>query len=259
MVRVLDGAGASEAHAPRASIVAHALRSSQPRKITRLIHLFGRLLVTLPRALFVGPSVSFGFSPSLRDVRPWLQAQLGVAVDVVAAPWYAAQAEHFDASAVQQLARLLGGEAIDQPAALASNTPRLWVAPRVGTVSAWGTKAVDLAVNAGVAVQRLERLWCWQLTWPDDHPAVPEDSGWLRVATGLHDRMTETVFTHASQLWQVFDVPTAQPTQHVPLLEQGANALRQANQAMGLAMTDDEMDYLAQAFVALGRNPPRWS
>ena len=216
---------------------------------------FGRLLVTLPPALFIGPSVSFGFAPSLRHAQPWLQAELGAAVEVVVSPWYVAQTTPLGALDTQQLARLLAAEPIDTPVAPAPNTRRLWVAPRVGTVSAWGTKAVDLAANAGVAVQRVERLWCWQLTWPDGQPPAPADSVWPRVAAGLHDRMTETVFTHADQLWQVFDAPTAQPTQHVPLREQGANALRQANHAMGLALADDEMDYLAQAFLGLGRNP----
>ena len=45
-----------------------------------------------------------------------------------------------------------------EPAAASSNGPRLWVGPRLGTVSPWASKATDIAHNCGMAVRRIERL-----------------------------------------------------------------------------------------------------
>ena len=42
---------------------------------------------------------------------------------------------------------------------------------------------------------------------------------------------------------------------HVDVLAGGRVALERANDQWGLALSGDEMDYLAEAFVKLGRNP----
>ena len=42
---------------------------------------------------------------------------------------------------------------------------------------------------------------------------------------------------------------------HVDVLAGGRAALERANDQWGLALSGDEMDYLAEAFVKLGRNP----
>ena len=43
--------------------------------------------------------------------------------------------------------------------------------------------------------------------------------------------------------------------EHVDVLGQGRAALEQANGDFGLALTDDEIDYLVDAFTGLQRNP----
>ena len=45
------------------------------------------------------------------------------------------------------------------------------------------------------------------------------------------------------------------PLEHVDVLGSGRAALVDANTAYGLALSDDEVDYLADAFRGLGRNP----
>ena len=210
------------------------------------------------RALFIGSPVLFGFSPPLRQVHAWLDAELGPGATVTVCPWYLAQADDLRPEQAQSLATLLGAPLQASAPATVTHTLNVWVAPRVGTVSAWGSKAVDLAYNAGIAVSRLERVWCWQITCggAPAHSRLPLDAAqWLRVAQRLHDPMTESVFENADAVWQMFQPSAALPMQHVPLLEQGQAALRAANVGMGLALDDDEIAYLEQAFRALNRNP----
>jgi phosphoribosylformylglycinamidine synthase len=47
----------------------------------------------------------------------------------------------------------------------------------------------------------------------------------------------------------------AAPMEHVDVLGGGRAALEAANRQFGLALADDEIDYLVQAFGALQRNP----
>ena len=43
--------------------------------------------------------------------------------------------------------------------------------------------------------------------------------------------------------------------EHVDVLGGGRGALEEANRRFGLALSDDEIDYLVEAFTGLGRNP----
>ena len=123
----------------------------------------------------------------------------------------------------------------------------LFVLPRAGTLSPWSSKALDIVRNCGLSqVARLERGVRWQL--PALTPALRE-----AVAPRLHDRMTERVLPDLSELDQALAEPG--PLGHVPLLGAGIGALREADRRLGLALADDEIDYLAERYAALGRDP----
>jgi len=68
----------------------------------------------------------------------------------------------------------------------------------------------------------------------------------------LHDRMTEAVIRDPAELF-VEHAPAQ--GQRVAVLADGADALRQADQALGLALSDQEVEYLVGAFRELGRDP----
>ena len=131
------------------------------------------------------------------------------------------------------------------------------VAPRLGTVSPWASKATDIAHNCGLAMKRVERLTEYTLTLkqPLLGKATLSAEQWLAVADLLHDRMTESALPSREQAHALFTELPAAPMAHVDVLGGGRPALEAANVEFGLALADDEMDYLVTNFTALGRNP----
>ncbi|CAI1081819.1 Phosphoribosylformylglycinamidine synthase [Serratia entomophila] len=127
----------------------------------------------------------------------------------------------------------------------------LLVTPRPGTISPWSSKASDIAHNCGLKqVVRLER----GLAFYVKAPALTE-SQWQQLAALLHDRMMEIVFSELQQAEQLFAHHQPAPYQAVDVLGEGRSALEQANVRLGLALAQDEIDYLLNAFTGLGRNP----
>src|SRR4029079_12967270 len=68
-------------------------------------------------------------------------------------------------------------------------------------------------------------------------------------------RMTESALAAREDAAHLFDPRPAAPLERVDVLGTGEPALRQANTRFGLALSDDEIAYLARAFRQLGRNP----
>ncbi|CAM3397687.1 MULTISPECIES: phosphoribosylformylglycinamidine synthase [Yersinia] len=127
----------------------------------------------------------------------------------------------------------------------------LLVTPRPGTISPWSSKATDIAHNCGLSqVLRLERGLAFYI----DAPELTETQ-WQQLVALLHDRMMETVFTDLQQAEQLFAHQHPAPVQRVDILGEGRAALKQANIKLGLALAEDEIDYLLNAFTGLGRNP----
>lgn len=124
--------------------------------------------------------------------------------------------------------------------------------PRIGTQSPWSSKATDIALNCGVAgVSRIERGIDYRIAFS----AVPDEDGIAAVVACLHDRMTETVLADASDAAKLFARHDPAPLGSVDIMRGGREALAMANRELGLALADDEIDYLVEAFNELGRNP----
>ncbi len=126
------------------------------------------------------------------------------------------------------------------------------VAPRPGTVSPWSSKATDIAWNCGChKVARLERGTVFYV----NGSRVLDEEAWKRLGTCLHDRMTQTLFRDLEEAKCLFAHHEPAPMKHVDVLNGGKAALVEANRALGLALADDEIDYLTRSFRELGRNP----
>ena len=67
--------------------------------------------------------------------------------------------------------------------------------------------------------------------------------------------MTEQVIDSLDEAALLFASSAPGPLKRIPLLEQGIEAIRQANADQGMALADDEIAYLAEAFAEMGRNP----
>lgn len=126
------------------------------------------------------------------------------------------------------------------------------VIPRFGTISSWSSKATDIAHNCGLnEVERIERglAYYFEFSQPLDEKMQSE------LTALLHDRMMETVVREAKDAEVLFRHQAPKPFTTVDILGGGRQALEKANVELGLALAEDEMDYLVENFTALGRNP----
>ncbi|MDP3085270.1 MAG: phosphoribosylformylglycinamidine synthase, partial [Rubrivivax sp.] len=169
--------------------------------------------------------------------------------------WVAADAP-LDGSTHERVQALLdvGDAAVDTGGAAAL----VVVMPRLGTLSPWASKATDIAHNCGLALRRVERVTEYRLAVKSGllgagKPLTAQECA--EAALLLHDRMTESVAFERAAAAHLFDTRPAQPLAHVDVLADGRAALLSANQTFGLALSDDEIDYLVDAFTKLGRNP----
>lgn len=127
----------------------------------------------------------------------------------------------------------------------------LLVTPRPGTLSPWSSKATDIAHNCGLSqVLRLERGLAFYVQAP-----MLTDEQWSQLGVLLHDRMMETLFENLEEAQALFVQHQPAPVQSVDILGEGRGALETANIKLGLALAQDEIDYLMDAFTSLGRNP----
>ena len=135
--------------------------------------------------------------------------------------------------------------------------PVVVVAPRLGTVSPWASKATDIARNCGLAVRRIERLTEYRIVMASGASGLDRlnEAHHCAVAALLHDRMTECVLPQRSQASALFTALRPAPMEFVDVLVGKRTALAAANTLFGLALDDGEIDYLVEAFTGLGRNP----
>ena len=128
------------------------------------------------------------------------------------------------------------------------------VAPRPGTISPWSSKATDIAQICGLAgVKRIERVIAYTIDLGGASNLKPELRALL--AARLHDRMTQVVFDDLAACDVLFHHEPPRLMTSVPVLAQGRAALVEADRALGLALANDEIDYLVRNFQALGRDP----
>jgi len=161
-----------------------------------------------------------------------------------------------DAAGHDRFAALLTyGEPFEAPAKAGTSVV---VTPRLGTVSPWASKATDIAHNCGLALRRVERVTQYHLKLKSPligKAPVIEGDTLAAVAGPLHDRMTESVLATVEQAASLFSELPAQPMAQVDVQTGGREALVAANTGFGLALAEDEIDYLVEAFTRLGRNP----
>ncbi|KAF9345069.1 hypothetical protein BGX26_003578 [Mortierella sp. AD094] len=146
------------------------------------------------------------------------------------------------------------------------------VLPRAGTISPWSSKATNIAqmCNLERHVQRVERGQAYLIRTKDNKPLSEQE---FRAIAGLvHDRMTQDVLNVIPDEKVIFKQGTPGPLKTVELMgsdeernpREARERLVKANKELGLALAEDEIDYLVAAFVGssklssdscLARNP----
>jgi phosphoribosylformylglycinamidine synthase len=144
----------------------------------------------------------------------------------------------------------------------AANVSEFVVVPRFGTISPWASKASDIVHNCGMpSVRRIERGISYRVEMKSGFlgnflgAKKISDQERQSLAAVLHDRMTETVLDDPASGIGLFQEVDAKPLAFIDILASGAAALRTANIDLGLALSDDEIDYLLKAFLEAKRNP----
>ena len=118
-----------------------------------------------------------------------------------------------------------------------------FVTPRKGTISPWSTKATDIFHNCDLkSIERVERGIRFKTS-----KVLPE-----QCFAALYDKMTEGVYEDIADL---FEAGEPKPGRIFDVLSKGIEAIREANDELGLAISEPEMEYLAKSFAAAGRNP----
>jgi phosphoribosylformylglycinamidine synthase len=117
-----------------------------------------------------------------------------------------------------------------------------WVLPRLGTRSPWSTKATEILRGAGLPVARVERGLAYALN--AELPATPG------LAALLHDPMTQSLVVEGSRLAGLFAAQAPARAERIAPAE-----LPAANARLGLALSEDEIEYLQARFAELGRAP----
>ena len=126
-----------------------------------------------------------------------------------------------------------------------------FVTPRKATCSPWSSKATDIFQNCGIqGIQRIEKGIYYTIHYAEDTSLLVSELG--NEAKLLHDPMTEGIYTDLSDF---FDAPEPTSFKTINLLENGIQALEKANIEWGLAMSQDEIQYLADAYSSIQRNP----
>ncbi len=202
-------------------------------------------IVSLPGAAALSP---FRLDKIRREA-----AQQGLSLGSLAARhWHFLEVDgELDAAQMRLVEQALDyGEPSDMPTA---RDPLILVTPRPGTISPWSSKATDILKNCGLAgFHRIERGVAFHVTDAAGQALTAEAKA--RLLPLLHDRMTETVMTLA-EAEQLFRHVAPRELATVDVLAGGRAALEAANRELGLALSDDEVEYLVENFARIGRNP----
>ena len=150
----------------------------------------------------------------------------------------------------QRLAALLLSREHIPP--LPHGSQQVFAVPRPGTISPWSSKATDILHACGLDdVARVERGICYAIGATATLPAETL----AQLGHALIDRMTEVVLTDGDDAALLFEAHEPRPLKTVPLGRDGRAALFEANVALGLALSGDEIDYLVENYERLGRDP----
>ncbi len=184
-----------------------------------------------------------------------LQARLTTAVPDIAAVsadyWHVAALRR--ALSTDERAKL--AQLLEEQPATAEAGQLFLVTPRIGTISPWSSKATDIAWNCDLegGIERIERVIAYHIVLRDGRTLSAEEQ--KTVAGLLHDRMTESVLANFAETSELFRHFEPKPLSTVDVLAGGKAALVAANGSLGLALSDDEVDYLLDIFTKAGRNP----
>jgi len=127
----------------------------------------------------------------------------------------------------------------------------IYVGPRIGTISPWSSRASDIAKHAGINIDRIER--CAAISISSSSKLTKED--WWKSGECIYDRMTESIFLNRNDILNLFQHQLPQPLVSINFLAEGLPSLEKFNESQGLALSSDELSYLADYYKSEKRDP----
>jgi phosphoribosylformylglycinamidine synthase len=129
----------------------------------------------------------------------------------------------------------------------------VFICPRIGTISPWSSRATDIIQQCGVDILRIERIKT--ISFTTNSGKLLSESDKEKIGKLLYDRMTESIFINQDDINKLFIHHKPKPLNHVDITNKGIFELQRFNKAQGLALSDDEIDYLFKYFSSENRNP----
>jgi len=129
----------------------------------------------------------------------------------------------------------------------------IFIGPRIGTISPWSSRASDIVQHCGIDILRIERIKTISFTTNSGKPLSQSEKETLGQL--LYDRMTESIFVDQDDINKLFIHHTPKPLNHINIIDEGISELHDYNGVQGLALSNDEIDYLFKYFSSENRNP----
>tara|TARA_B110000003_G_scaffold123255_1_gene125678 strand:+ start:5178 stop:9143 length:3966 start_codon:yes stop_codon:yes gene_type:complete len=129
----------------------------------------------------------------------------------------------------------------------------IFIGPRIGTISPWSSRATDIIQHCGIDILRIERIKTISFVTSSGKPLSKIDKE--AIGQSLYDRMTESIFIDQNDINKLFIHHKPKSINHIDIIDKGIYELHDFNEAQGLALSDDEIDYLFKYFSSENRNP----
>lgn len=139
-----------------------------------------------------------------------------------------------------------------EPAAETTDGQLFLVVPRIGTISPWSTKATDILHSCGL--DRIRRIEYGVAYYIKTHAKLVRNIR-SQIAQQLHDRMTQNVLTKLPTANELFNTSSPRRAKSINVLSKGIREIAEANRIYGMALSENEIKYLADSFIKIGRNP----
>ncbi len=128
------------------------------------------------------------------------------------------------------------------------NLPNFFIGPRSGTISPWASKTSEIIINVGIqGVYSIEKYLGYFIN--ENFSAAD-----LNLSC-LFDRMTQEVFMSTKDIASVSSAPKRKPLIHIDISKVAKDSLIKANQDLGLALSEEEINYLDHFYSSVLRNP----
>ena len=133
---------------------------------------------------------------------------------------------------------------------LENSNYKITIAPRIGTISPWSSKATDICQLCGLSnISRLERGINYHF-----NRAINAHE--LETLLGLiMDKMTESHLKDNNDSYLLFNELMPSELSTIDILSHGKSAITEANIELGLALSQSEINYLFESFTKIKRNP----